>query len=62
MYSGAPGITEFSRVGFNSKKNKALVEAGFSGRSHLQTCGYLVLLEKRKNSWVIQKKAISWIS
>jgi len=61
MYPGAYGITEFSRVGFNSEKNKALVEMGNTS-GPLAGWGYLVLLEKKNNSWIIQKKAESWIS
>lgn len=51
----------FSRVGFNQKRNQALLQVGYNCGT---TCGEgnYVLLTKKNDRWIIKKKIISWIS
>ena len=54
-------ILSLSRVGFNKKRDKALVEfgnqTGFTGGE-----GHFYLLIKKNGGWKIKKKVRSWIS
>jgi hypothetical protein len=60
-YPQAPGITTLSQVGFNNSFDQALVYVGTM--SHwLAGAGYYVLLSKVNGAWVVDKKAMSWIS
>ena len=56
------GIQYFSRVGFNSKMDQALVEDGFNFPYMLAGRGYLVLLEKRNGSWSFINGTRTWVS
>jgi hypothetical protein len=61
QYPGAQGVLAFSRVGFNSKKDEALVyvanQSGLVGGS-----GRFVLLSRSSGNWAIQKQVLIWIS
>jgi len=60
-YPNSQGIMSLSRVGFNGKKNQALVSVG--NQSHwLAGNGYYILLVKENNIWLIKGKVLSWIS
>ena len=50
-----------SPIGFNAPHHQALVYVGNSC-GMLCGAGYLVLLEKKKDKWVVQKTAQIWIS
>jgi hypothetical protein len=60
-YPGASGAISFSRVGFNAKKDQALLyvarQAGFVNGS-----GRFFVLSKRDNTWKIEKEVILWLS
>jgi len=57
-----PGLLiGFSRVGFNSNKNKALVSYGWQS-GDLAGQGYYLYLEKENNQWLIKKKVKTWLS
>ncbi len=54
-------ILSLSRVGFNKKRDKALVEFGYqSGWTGGE--GHFYLLVKKSDGWKIKKKVMSWIS
>jgi hypothetical protein len=61
QYPGAPGIIAFTRVGFNTHKDEALVyvvhQSGLVGGS-----GRFFVLSKRDKSWEIQKRVLIWLS
>jgi len=54
-YPGAPGLIDFSRVAFDSKKNQALVYLGYS-RNYLGGGSSFLVLSKADKSWKIQKQ------
>jgi hypothetical protein len=56
------GIRYFSRVGFNSKLDQALVDDGFNYPYTLAGRGYLLLLEKRNGSWNVTTSMRTWVS
>jgi hypothetical protein len=60
-YPGATGFFLFSKVGFNSEMNQALVYRAFACAD---TCGYgsYVLLVKEDGAWRIKTQAGHWIS
>lgn len=60
-YPGAQGILTFSRVGFDRQRNEALVYFG-NQRQWLDGAGYLVLLAKKDDTWVILEQTMIWIS
>lgn len=60
-YPGAQGILSFSRVGFDRRRDQALVYYG-NQAAWLGGAGYLVLLAKTNGSWVIVKTSMLWIS
>lgn len=55
------GVIEFSRVGFNLRKDQALVYAASQGGPKSGS-GFLILLSKRNNGWVIDQKVFVWLS
>jgi hypothetical protein len=60
-YPGAAGIVAFSRVGFDSKKNQALVylviQYGLVGGS-----GEFCVLVRNDGKWTIEKQVLIWLS
>jgi hypothetical protein len=61
QYSGAPGITTLSRVGFNDAMDQALVYVGT--QSHwLAGAGYIFLMKKVNGAWVVDQQMMTWIS
>lgn len=58
----APGILEFSRVGFNKDMTQALVEIGIVFPAQLLGGGELTLLHKENGTWVISSRTMTWIS
>lgn len=60
-YPGAPGAISFSRVGFNAKKDQALLyvarQAGFVNGS-----GRYFVLSRKGDAWKIEKEVIMWLS
>jgi hypothetical protein len=55
------GVMEFSRVGFDAKKDQALVYAGIQGGPK-SGAGFLILLSKRTNRWTLERKVFVWLS
>ena len=60
-YPQAPGITTFSRVGFNAGLDQALVYMGTQS-NWLAGAGYYILLKKVNGSWSIEQQVMIWIS
>ena len=58
----SPGILSYSRVGFNSNLNQALVEEGYDFPGMLAGRGYLLLLEKSNGTWNVTSSMMTWIS
>lgn len=59
IYEG--DLVTFSRVGFNSAQNQALVYFGFSC-GELCAGGYMVVLELEANGWMIVNTVEVWLS
>ncbi len=58
---GAEYRISFSRVGFNKKKNQALIQVDYrSNTIRKYQFGYYFLLSKEKDSWIIKKRTKSW--
>ncbi len=60
-YPQARGILTFSRVGFDTAMDQALVYVGNQG-NWLAGSGVYVLLKKVNGIWTIDQKVMSWIS
>jgi hypothetical protein len=60
-YPQAPGITTFSRVGFNSSLDQALVYMGTQS-NWLAGAGYYFLLIKVNGTWTIDQQVMVWVS
>ncbi len=60
-YPDSPGITTFSRVGFNPDRTEALVYMGTQFH-YLAGAGNLVRLEKQNGEWKIVDRMMLWIS
>lgn len=60
-YPDSGGITSFSRVGFNLKKDKALVFVGHQAH-YMAGAGLYYLLSKENNVWKIKGRRLIWIS
>jgi hypothetical protein len=60
-FPGAPGVIAFSRVGFNAKKDQALLYVG-NQRDFLGGSGVFYLLSKRDKAWQVDKGVILWLS
>lgn len=58
----SPGIRYFSRVGFNSNMDQALVQDGINFPYMLAGGGQLVLLEKRNGSWNVTDYKRVWVT
>jgi hypothetical protein len=61
QYPDAPGITTFSRVGFNTTLDQALVYVGTMSH-YLAGAGYFVLLNKVNGVWIVDQQMMTWIS
>jgi hypothetical protein len=60
-YNGAHGYTSFSRVGFNSSLDQAVIYVG-SMAGPLMGSGYYYLMEKKNGQWLIKEQVMAWIS
>jgi hypothetical protein len=60
-YPQAPGITTFSRVGFNANLDQALVYMGTQSNWLVGT-GYYLLLKKVNGAWSIDQQVMIWVS
>ena len=60
-YPQAPGITTFSRVGFNATLDQALVYMGTQSNWLVGT-GYYILLKKVNGTWSIDQQVMIWES
>ncbi len=60
-YAQSPGITTFSRVGFDASLDQALVYMGTQS-NWLVGAGYYYLLEKVNGSWSIDQQVMVWVS
>ena len=57
----APGLTTFSRVGFDLPLDQALVYMGTQS-NWLAGSGYYILLKKVNGTWSIDQQVLIWIS
>ncbi len=58
---GAEYRISFSRVGFNKKKNQALIHVNYRSNSiRKYVFGYYFLLSKENDSWIIKQRTKSW--
>jgi hypothetical protein len=60
-YPGAAGVLALSRVGFNSKKNQALVYVQIQ-HNLLGGKAWFVLLSKTEKNWKIGQQVLMWMS
>jgi len=60
-YPGSYGYTIFSRVGFNSTLDQALIYVGYVG-GPLMGSGSYYLLEKQNGEWILKDQIEVWIS
>jgi hypothetical protein len=60
-YPGSHGYTIFSRVGFNSSLDQAVIYVG-KVAGPLMGSGFYYLLEKKNGEWVIKEQNNVWIS
>ncbi len=61
QYPSSQGVMTLSRVGFNSRKDRALVYIG--NQSYwLSGAGYYVLLTKKNEIWTVENEVMVWIS
>ncbi|MBK8619514.1 MAG: hypothetical protein IPN96_20930 [Anaerolineales bacterium] len=60
-YQGTHGYIIFSRVGFNSTLDQAVVYVG-SVAGPLMGAGFYYLMEKKNGDWVIKEQVNVWIS
>jgi hypothetical protein len=59
-YPKSNGIMTFSRVGFNSQYDEALVYIGI--QSHFKDgAGYYVLLDKLNDGWMVGETTLAWV-
>ena len=59
-YPKSNGIMTFSRVGFNSQLDEALVYIGIQSSSK-DGAGYYVFLEKLGDGWTVGETTIAWV-
>lgn len=55
------GVIEFSRAGFNARRDRALVYTSNQGGPK-SGAGFYVLLSKRNGNWQIDQKIFAWLS
>ena len=60
-YPQAPGLTTFSRVGFNATLDQALVYMGTQSNWLVGT-GYYLLLKQVNGTWSIDQQVMIWVS
>jgi hypothetical protein len=60
-YPQAPGLTTFSKVGFNANLDQALVYMGTQSNWTVGT-GYYLLLNKTNGTWSIDQQVMIWVS
>lgn len=60
-FPDAPGITTFSKVGFNSTLDQALIYMGTNSNWQVGE-GYYLLLQKANGGWTINQKVLVWES
>jgi hypothetical protein len=60
-YPQAGGVWTFSRPGYNSARNEAVLYVGHACGSLCGT-GHLYFLAKRNDQWIVQNRLMLWIS
>jgi hypothetical protein len=60
-YPNAAGILSFSRVGFNTRFDQALVYLGIQSQ-YSNGSGHYYLLQKENGAWTIDQSVQTWIS
>ena len=60
-YPQAPGLTTFSKVGFNANLDQALVYMGTQSNWTVGT-GYYLFLKKVNGTWSIDQQVMIWVS
>lgn len=58
-YPNSFGFLSFSRPGINTQLNKAIVEYGWYN-GYQGGMGYLLLLEKVNNNWIVKNRVYMW--
>ena len=61
LFPGANGVISFSRVGFDSGLDEAMVSVGFVCGA-LCGEGWYYILKKRKGGWEVANKRMIWVS
>ena len=60
-YPKSTGLYTFSRPGINSAGNQAIIEYGWQA-DYDKGMGYLVILEKENNKWIVTHRLYTWAS
>lgn len=60
-YPKSNGLYTFSRPGINSAGNQAIIEYGWQA-DYDTGMGYLVVLEKENNKWIVTHRLYTWAS
>ena len=61
QYPNSHGYTVFSRVGFNSSLDQAVIYIG-NVAGPMMGSGFYYLMEKENGEWVIKEQVMAWIS
>jgi hypothetical protein len=59
--AGAEFVIAFSRVGFNKRKNQALMHINFKSTTNKYAAGYFFLFIKKNGKWLVDQFAESWV-
>ncbi len=60
-YPKSTGLLTFSRPGINSTGNQAIIEYGWQANYDMGM-GYLIILVKENNKWIVTKRLPTWAS
>ena len=60
-YNTSSGQYTFKRPGFSTNKNKAIIEYGWRAGADIGE-GYVVILEKVNDKWIIVNYFVTWVS
>jgi len=60
-YPKSTGLHTFSRPGINAAENQAIVEYGWQA-DYTQGMGYLIVLVRENNKWIVTNRLPTWAS
>ncbi|MBZ0243953.1 MAG: hypothetical protein K8F24_12100 [Bacteroidales bacterium] len=60
-YPKSTGLYSFSRPGINAAENQAVVEYGWQA-DYTQGMGYLIVLVRENNKWIVTNRLPTWAS